>query len=78
MTKYEVYVFCNECSDVHRMGIKIELKDGPTEKTSIGDLYSGKELPQDIVKLSNNKTQCPNTGKMFVQKNNNQVFLVPV
>ena len=78
MANYAVHVFCNECNDVHPMGISIERDDGPTDKKSIGDLFAGKELPQDIVNLFNNTTVCPNTGKAFVQKDNNQVFLVPV
>ncbi len=78
MANYAVYVFCNECSDVHPMGISIKRDDGPTEKQSIGDLFAGKELPQDIANLINNTTVCPSTGKAFVQEDNNQVFLVPV
>ena len=77
MSKYAIYVFCNECGDVHPMGIKIALENGPDEKQSIGDTYSGKELPQNIASLINNRIQCPKTGKLFVQKDNDQVFLVP-
>lgn len=78
MAKYDVYVFCNECGEVHPMGIRIGLDDGPVEKESIGDLYAGKELPPNIANLVNNETLCPNSRQMFTQKNNNQVFLVPV
>jgi hypothetical protein len=35
MAKYDVYVFCNECSDVHSMSIRIDLKEGPANKESI-------------------------------------------
>jgi len=31
MGKYSVHVFCNECSQVHPMGILIEVEDGPVE-----------------------------------------------
>jgi hypothetical protein len=78
MAKYDVYVFCNECSDVHPLGIRIDLEDGPTKKESIGDLFAGKELPADIVTLINNKTVCPNTNKLFTQTDNKQVFIVPI
>ena len=78
MANYDVYVFCNECSDVHPMGVRIALDDGPVEKESIGDLYAGQELPLAITNLVNNKTKCPNTGNLFTQKDNNQVFLVPI
>lgn len=78
MQDYDVYVFCNECGDVHPMGLRIKLEDGPADKQSIGDTYSGKDLPREIANLMNNRTQCPKTGKMFIQKDNHQVFLVPV
>ena len=78
MADYDVYVFCNECSDVHPMGIRIGLDEGPVNRESIGNVYAGKELPENIANLLSNYIQCPKTGKMFIQKDNNQVFLVPV
>ncbi len=78
MAKYSVYFFCDECSQVHPMGIGLTLDDGPTKKESIGNTYAGKELPTQVATLSNNKVSCPNTGRLTSQKDNNQVFLVPV
>lgn len=78
MTKYAVHFFCDECSQVHPLGIAINLNDGPASKTSLSDTYDGKELPPQIATLINNSTMCPVTKKMTSQKNNNQVFLVPV
>ena len=78
MAKYSVYFFCDECAQVHPLGIAIELDDGPPDKASIGDTYAGRELPSQIATLTGNMTQCPNTGKMTSQQDNNQVFLVPI
>ena len=78
MAQYDVYVFCNSCGDVHRMGIRVALDDGPVNKESIGDVYAGRELPENIARLMNNQTTCPKIGKPFVQKDNKQVFLVPI
>ena len=78
MTQYSVHFFCDECSEVHPLGISIEMDDGPVEKESIGNLYAGKELPPQIATLINNKTTCPNTGRLTSQEDNNQVFLVAV
>jgi len=78
MAKYSVYVFCDDCGDVHPMGISIELKDGPADKASIGDTYAGKELPRQIAQLMNNITYCPKSGEPILQRNNDQVFLVPI
>jgi len=77
MADYDVYVFCDECSEVHPMGIRIGLDDGPPAKESIGNLYAGKELPENIANLKNNYITCPNTGRKFTQRNNEQIFLVP-
>lgn len=78
MAQYSVHFFCDECGQVHPLGISIALADGPPEKQSVGDLCAGKELPQEIATLMGNMTNCPNTGKLTSQKDNNQVFLVPV
>jgi hypothetical protein len=78
MATYSVHFFCDECSEVHPLGISISLDDGPADKASIGDTYAGKELPPQIALLIDNKTTCPNTRRLTSQKDNNQVFLVPI
>jgi hypothetical protein len=78
MAKYSVYVFCDDCGDVHPMGISIQLDDGPPDKDSIGNTYAGRDLPPQVAQLKNNVTFCPKSGKQILQRDNNQVFLVPV
>ena len=78
MAQYDVYVFCNNCSDSHPMGMRIRLDNGPAHKDSIGNLYAGSTVPPNIASLLHNAVQCPHTGQMFVQEDKNYVFLVPV
>lgn len=78
MAKYAVYAFCNACSDVHPMGINVTLDDGPAEKGSLHNTYAGKAMPPTAATLHDNTTFCPNTGKRFVQEDNNQIFLVAI
>ena len=78
MASFDVYVFCNECSSPHPMGIRIERDDIDVDKTTIGDLYAGRELPPEMARLVSNWTVCPNTRKRIRQADNNQVFLVAV
>ena len=78
MGKYDVYVICSECLDVHLMSTGITLEDGPKERQSIASAYAGKRPPPDIVTLLKNDLQCPETGRAFVQEDINQIFLVPV
>jgi hypothetical protein len=78
MAKYSVEFFCDECGEVHPLGISIRLDDGPVEKESIGDSYAGIELPSSVATLRGNMATCPNTGKLTSQKDNNQVYLVPI
>jgi len=78
MATYSVHFFCDECSEVHPFGIVLSLDDGPAERASIGDTYAGKDLPPQIALLTNNWVTCPNTGRLTSQKDNNQVFLVPI
>ena len=77
MARYEVFVFCDDCSAVHSMGISVELNDGPVDRASIGDTYNGKEVPPELLTLHNNSVTCPQTGRLFYQEDNYQVFLVP-
>jgi hypothetical protein len=60
------------------MGICVGLDDGPAKKASIGDAYKGKELPKNIVHVTDNKITCPKTGHWITDTDKNQVFLVPV
>jgi hypothetical protein len=78
MATYEVFVFCKDCVDVHVMPIRLFLDDGPADKQSIGDVYNGKELPPEVLRLNNNSVQCPKTGRSFYQRDHHQVFLVPI
>jgi hypothetical protein len=78
MEEYSVYVYCEDCGETHPMGICVGLDDGPAKKASIGDAYKGKALPKNIVNMADNKITCPKTGNWIAQRDNKQVFLVPV
>jgi hypothetical protein len=78
MPTYKIFVFCDDCGDVHPMPITVVLNDGPVEKESVGDTYAGRALPPHLVTLSDNGVTCPKTGQLFRQKDNHQIFLVPV
>lgn len=78
MASYDVHVFCDECSGVHPMGVRIQLNDGPADKQSVGDTYRGKSVPTTVANFIHNYVTCQKTGKLFVQQDNNQIFLVPV
>jgi predicted RNA-binding Zn-ribbon protein involved in translation (DUF1610 family) len=71
MAQYSVHVFCDECGETHTMRVDVSLDDGPAEKASLGDTYQGRDLPQNIVNMINNSIQCPKTGKMVLQRDNN-------
>jgi hypothetical protein len=73
---YVIHVFCDECSVPHPAGIAIQSEELLSPEQSVGDIYDGREVPPQIVMMLNNSFQCPNTGKMFMQRDNHQVFLV--
>ena len=77
MDIYDVYAFCDECNDSHDMNFCISWDDGPVKKESIENLYAGKKVPPYFATLLNNQVQCPNTRRMFLQKDHNQIFLIP-
>jgi hypothetical protein len=78
MATYSVVFFCDEFSEVHELGISISLDDGPAKKESIRDFYDGKELNPSVATLIQNRTVCPNTGRLTQQQDNNQVYLMPI
>ncbi len=51
MARYSIHFFCDECSQVHPIGITLTLDDGPPAKESIGNTYAGKELPPQVATL---------------------------
>ena len=76
--KYMMHVFCNECSVPHPAGIVIERKDLLASDQSVGDVYDGREVPQEIAMMLGNYFRCPNTGKLYMQRDNHQVFLMRI
>ena len=78
MATYEVQIMCNKCGETHPLGIHCELDDGPVDEASIGDTYAGKPIPENLATISNNKTRCPNTGKMTMQEDHSLIFLVAI
>jgi hypothetical protein len=71
----DIFIFC-DCSDLHPMGIFLELKDGPAHTKNIADAYQGKETPPDLMRVVDNPVRCPKTNKLF-QPNMKQIFLIP-
>ena len=78
MARYRVDFFCDECFETHSMGITLPLDDGPADMASIEDTYHGKPLPPQLATLTNNTLWCPVKETETVQKDNDQVFLVPI
>ncbi len=76
--QYNIFISCNKCAGMHETGISITVEDGPREKQSIGNFYSGKNLPKTLATLSNQSFPCPLTGRQFIQKDTKQIFLIPV
>jgi hypothetical protein len=77
MADYDINFYCEECKQTHPLGVKIPIKGGPSIKMSIGAFYAGKQLPPKIADLIDSQALCPKTGKMFNQKDIQQIFLVP-
>jgi hypothetical protein len=76
--QYSIFISCNKCAGMHETGISITLEDGPRDKQSIDNFYSGKSLPKTLATLCNQSFPCPLTERQFIQKNTKQIFLVPI
>jgi hypothetical protein len=77
MSHYEIYVTCTECRGEHPMRVRINLDDGPLDKQSISDAYSGKTRPPQLQAIEGRKVLCLKTGRTFIQSKVDNMFLVP-
>jgi hypothetical protein len=76
--QYRTLALCNKCGGTHDMAVSLILNNGPVEKQSIGQVYSGKTLPASLAALTSRSISCPRTGRQSIQKDKHQIFLVPV
>ena len=65
MPIYEVYVFCDQCSQLHSVHVKLTLDDDSLDKTRVADIYAGRPLPPEIVFMQTNRYRCPHTKQLF-------------
>ena len=75
--RYSLLAVCNKCGATHDMAVSVVLNDGPIEKQSIGHVYNGRTLPKSLADLTNRGVSCPKTGRQSIQKDKDQIFLVP-
>lgn len=78
MPMYSISVFCDLCGRVHATGVVIDLSDGPDDTQSIGDAYQGKVFPVVLAVHRKVKIKCFIKMKVFEQKNDHKIFLVPI
>jgi rubrerythrin len=78
MAKYNIFASCNACGDLHPMEIFVMLENGPASKQSIGDRYQGKKFPPELAALKDKRLYCPKLGRHYSQKNEKEIFLIPV
>ena len=77
MPQYSVKVMCNECFQVHPMGISIYWEDGPDIVNSVGEIEKVAALPSTVADLVNNEFFCPIRKVVTTQDDNEQIYLVP-
>jgi hypothetical protein len=76
MAKYKVWVRCAVCGDAHPVAGVIDLSDGPTLKTTVGQAYEGKAIPFEVRTFMENGTTCPKCSRRFCPRKE-YVVLVP-
>lgn len=59
------------------MPIIVTLEDGPAELQTIADVYSRKAVPAALRDLNGTPVTCWETGRSFIQENNEKIILVP-
>lgn len=77
MASYRLFSNCDFCEEGHPLPFAVSLEIDSTNNRSVGDIYMGNKLPDDIVSIMRNTIQCSNSGKFFVQDDENQIYLIP-
>lgn len=77
MATYRLYAKCEYCNEGHPLPFAISIDLRIRSGKSVGEIFNGKRLPDDIVSIINNKTQCSNSGNFFIQTDYNNVFFAP-
>jgi hypothetical protein len=77
MASYQVYVICSECSGAHRLEGRVDVPYGPTNMTSVDDVFHGKTPPPEVTLLINKFSYCERAKRPTAQTDLTQIFLVP-
>ncbi len=75
MTKYDVYVICDQCGQPHSVNVRLELGDPALDKTLLGDQYSSSPVPAQVAFMQTNKYRCPHTKQLFAATDLNSAVL---
>jgi hypothetical protein len=65
MTRYDVYVICDQCGQPHAVNVSLELDDETLNKTPLEDYFADRPLPAAITFMQTNKYRCPHTKQLF-------------
>ncbi len=65
MPTYEIYAYCNECSQRHSVHAKITLDVDLSEGTTVAEAFAGLPIPGQITFIQTNKYKCPHTNGLF-------------
>jgi hypothetical protein len=74
---YRLFSNCDFCKDGHPFPFAVSLQIESTKKMSIGDIFFGKKLPNDIESIISNQIHCSNSGNLFVQDDVTKIYLIP-
>ena len=77
MSRYMIYVYCEDCAATHSMGVSVVLPEGPPAKSCINEVYAGKSLPMNLGIMLRNAVKCPKTGRVFQQTDNSKIYIAP-
>ena len=75
MATYSVYMFCDECSEPHELGVGFESEQLIDPAQRIGDLHDGRDLPPMYAGFRGNSTVCPVTHQDVSQRDRFHVFV---
>jgi hypothetical protein len=75
--QYMIYVFCNECLDLHQLGGPVELMDGPSTITSVQVNYLNRVVPHRLMLRIQRFGFCDKKQRATAQRNLGRVYLAP-
>ena len=77
MATYRLYTKCEYCDQRHPLPFGFSMDRLMQEEGCLIDIFKKQKPPKAIISIINNRSTCPNTGKVVHKSDPNRIYIVP-